>query len=129
MKDFILFLKSKRFRIHFIISILIGVLILWVSFKSLNSYTHHGELISVPDFASVKIENLDKFIADKNLKYEIIDSVFDANAGSGVVIKQDPEKNSSVKQNRTIYLTVSSKLPPLVKMPTWWMPPCARHWP
>ena len=77
MNDFILFFKSKRFRIHFIASILIGDLVLWISFKSLNVYTHHGETISVPDFANIKTEDLDKFIADKNLKYEVIDSVFD----------------------------------------------------
>ena len=117
MNDIILFLKSKQFRIHFIISLLAGGLVLWLSFKYLSIYTHHGETISVPDFSNIKTENLDKFIADKNLKYEVIDSVFDATVGAGVVIKQDPEKNSDVKQNRTIYLTVSAKLPPLIKMP------------
>ena len=117
MKDFILFLKSKRFRNHFIISILVGGLALWLSFKSLGIYTHHGEAIVVPDFANIKTEDLDKFIKGKSLRYEVIDSVFDQKAAVGVVIKQDPEKNSSVKQNRTIYLTVSAKLPPLIKMP------------
>lgn len=117
MNDLFLFLKSKQFRVHFIISILVGGLILWISFKSLNVYTHHGETIVVPDFSNVKIDELDKFIADKTLKYQIIDSVFDSKVAAGVVIKQDPEMNASVKQFRTVYLTVSSKLPPLVKMP------------
>ena len=117
MKDLVLFLKSKPFRVHFIISLLVGGLVLWISFKSLNVYTHHGETIEVPDFANIKTEALNEFIAGKNLKYEIIDSVFDAKAAVGVVIKQDPEKNSAVKQNRIIYLTVSAKLPPLIKMP------------
>ena len=118
MKDVILFLKSSRFRIHFIVSLLLGCLILWLSFKWLDSYTHHGEAITVPDFSHIKIEELDRFIADKNLKYHIIDSVFNAKVPAGVVIKQDPEKKSLVKQNRIIYLTVSAKLPPLVKMPS-----------
>jgi len=117
MKDLFQFFKSKQFRIHFTISLLVGALVLWISFKSLDVYTHHGETIVVPDFANVKIAELDAFIADKTLKYQVIDSVFDAKVAPGVVIKQDPEKNSSVKQNRTVYLTVSAKLPPLVKMP------------
>ncbi len=117
MKDLILFLKTKRFRNHFMLSILIGGLILWLSFRSLSIYTHHGETIMVPDFTNVKTGDLDKFITDKNLRYEVIDSVFDQKSAIGVVIKQDPEKKSSVKQNRTIYLTVSAKLPPLIKMP------------
>lgn len=117
MKDLILFLRSKQFRIHFIISLLVGVLVLWISFKSLSVYTHHGETIVVPDFFNVKAQDLDAFIVGKNLKYQVIDSVFDSHVAPGVVVKQDPEKNSAVKQNRIIYLTVSAKLPPLVKMP------------
>lgn len=116
-KKIILFLKIKRFGIHFIISLAIGFLILWGVFKSLGSFTHHGETISVPDFSGLKMEELDKFISGKQLRYEIIDSVYDSQVKGGTVVKQDPEKNSSVKQNRTIYLTVSSKLPPLIKMP------------
>ena len=116
-KSIILFLKSKRFRVHFIISLCAGFLILWLSFKSLSMYTHHGESITVPDFANVKTEQLDIFVSDKKLRYEIIDSVYDAKVAGGVVIKQDPEKNSAVKQNRTVYLTVSAKMAPLVKMP------------
>jgi beta-lactam-binding protein with PASTA domain len=117
MNDLILFFKSKQFRVHFLISILAGALVLWVSFKYLSIYTHHGETFVVPDFANVKTEDLDKFISGKSLKYEIIDSVFASGVQPGVVIKQDPEMNSAVKRNRTVYLTVSAKLPPLVKMP------------
>lgn len=117
MNDLFLFLKSKQFRVHFVISVLVGGLVLWISFKSLNVYTHHGETIVVPDFSNVKTDDLAKFISDKTLKCQIVDSVFDSKVASGVVIKQDPEMNAAVKQNRTVYLTVSSKLPPLVKMP------------
>jgi beta-lactam-binding protein with PASTA domain len=117
MKDIFLFLKSKRFRIHFIISLFAGFIIFWCSFKSLSIFTHHGITITVPDFANVKTEDLDKFISGKQLRYEVIDSVFASKVAAGVVIKQDPEKNSSVKQNRIVYLTVSAKMPPLVKMP------------
>jgi eukaryotic-like serine/threonine-protein kinase len=117
MKNFILFLKSKQFRLHITLSVLAGLILLWIFFKSLNLYTRHGETIAVPDLCNVKTEDLNKFITGKRIKYEIIDSVYDAEAASGVVLKQDPEKNSFVKENRTIYLTVSSKLPPLVKMP------------
>lgn len=116
-KSIFLFLKSKRFRVHFVISMLAGAIVLWASFKWLAIFTHHGETIIVPDFSNIKTEELDTFVSGKNIKYEVIDSVYDAKVAEGVVIKQDPEKNSSVKQNRIIYLSVSSKLPPLVKMP------------
>ncbi|MEK6616680.1 MAG: PASTA domain-containing protein [Bacteroidota bacterium] len=117
IKSILLFLKSKRFRVHFIISIFWGAMVLWGTFKWLGIFTHHGETIIVPDFSAIKTEELAQFVSGKNIRYEVIDSVFDAKVDGGVVIKQDPEKNSSVKQNRIIYLSVSAKLPPLVKMP------------
>lgn len=94
-----------------------GISVLWIAFKSLGSYTHHGESITVPDLSGIEISQLERVISEKKLRYQIIDSVFDPKNKGGIVLKQDPEKNSSVKQNRIVYLTVSAKLPPLVKMP------------
>jgi hypothetical protein len=108
VKQLLLFLKSTRFRVHFVIAVMLGCVIFWISFKSLAIYTHHGETITVPDFSNVKVADLNKFIAGTRLKYQIIDSVFYPNVAAGIVIKQDPEKNSSVKQNRIVYLTVSA---------------------
>jgi len=116
-KSLLLFLKSKRFRVHFIISVLLSIAVFWIAFKSLGTYTHHGESITVPDLSGVEIYQLDKIISENKLRYQIIDSVFEPKNKGGIVIKQDPEKNSSVKQNRTVYLTVSATMPPLVKMP------------
>jgi beta-lactam-binding protein with PASTA domain len=117
MNNLILFLKSKTFRIHILLYCIVVVLIFWGALSALSHYTHHGETIVVPDFSNLKIEVLPQFISDKKLRYQIIDSVYDPKIVGGVVIKQDPEKNSRVKQNRIIYLTVSAKMPPLVKMP------------
>lgn len=117
LKSLIIFLRSKRFRVHFILSIGIGAFIIWGALKALDMYTDHKEYIPVPDFSEINAENLGKFAADNRLRYEIIDSVYDPKIKGGIVIKQDPEKNSQVKENRIIYLTVSAKSAPLVKMP------------
>jgi beta-lactam-binding protein with PASTA domain len=42
------------------------------------------------------------------LKYEIIDSVFDESKQKGVVVNQDPLPNTDVKKNRKVYLTINS---------------------
>ena len=117
MKDLFAFIISKRFLVHFSIWVLLVILIFWGSFKALSSFTHHGEMIQVPDFYAVRMNALDSFISDKRVRFEIIDSVYDAEIVPGTVVKQEPEKGSSVKENRIIYLTVSSTLPPFVKMP------------
>ncbi|MGQ0827084.1 MAG: PASTA domain-containing protein [Bacteroidota bacterium] len=111
------FLKSKTFLKHIIIySVVVGLLI-WGLLSWLGSTTNHGETIKVPDFTAVKIADLDKFVADKSIRYLVIDSVYDTKSKPGIVIKQEPESNAEVKEGRTIYLYVTSILPPSIQMP------------
>ena len=93
-----------------------GILI-WSLLSWLSSTTNHGETIKVPDFTNIKIAELDKFISGKNIRYLVIDSIYDTKAKPGVVIKQEPEPNAEVKEGRTIYLYVTSILPPSIQMP------------
>ena len=103
MKDFFLFIKSKAFFKHFAIAILSLVILLWILFKLLGIYTHHGETAIVPDFKGQFISDLDKFIEGKHIRYTIIDSVYEPQEKPGMVLKQEPEANSEVKHNRIIY--------------------------
>ena len=111
------FIKSKVFFKNLGISILGALLFFWLVFRWLGCYTEHGETIPVPDFNNVKITELDNFIQDKDVNYEIIDSIYDVKREKGVVIRQEPEANTQVKRNRTIYLYVTAVLPPMVEMP------------
>ena len=117
MKDFFLFIKSKAFFKHFAIAILSLVILLWILFKLLGIYTHHGETAIVPDFKGQFISDLDKFIEGKHIRYTIIDSVYEPQEKPGMVLKQEPEANSEVKHNRIIYLYVTSTQPPQIVMP------------
>jgi beta-lactam-binding protein with PASTA domain len=80
-------------------------------------YTDHGDVVSVPDFVGKNISELDKFIDGKDINYRIIDSIYSPEEKPGVVVSQDPIKEESVKKNRTIYLYVTSVLPPQITMP------------
>lgn len=117
MKDFLAYLKSVTFFKHIGLAILSLGIVLWIAFKLLSTYTHHGETAEVPDFKNKTIAELDQFIEDKNVRYTIIDSIYDPEEKSGIVIKQDPEAKSLVKHNRTIYLYVTSTQPPQIVMP------------
>jgi beta-lactam-binding protein with PASTA domain len=117
MKDFFAFLKSKQFLKHFLIALVSLVVALWLLFKFLNVYTHHGETAEVPDFKGKTIAELDNFIQNKNVRYLIIDSIYDPKETAGIVIKQDPEPKSQVKHNRMIYLYVTSTQAPQTAMP------------
>ena len=111
------FIKSKIFFLNLAIYAVTLALLLWVVITSLSSYTSHGATIKVPDFKGIKLSELDKFTSDKNIRYQIIDSIYDAKAPKGSVIKQEPEFNAEVKEGRIVYLYVTTKLPPSVQMP------------
>jgi len=117
IKGIFQFLKSKTFFIHLAIYIVVAGLLLWCVITWLGSYTSHGKTIKVPDFSGIKINDIDKLIAGKNMSFLIIDSVYDAKAIKGTVIRQEPEANADVKEGRTIYLYVTSTQPPKVQMP------------
>jgi len=117
MKDFFAFIKSKTFFKHLLIALVSLILLLWILFKLLGVYTHHGETAEVPDFKGKTITELENFITDKHVRYLIIDSIYDPEEKAGIVIKQDPEPKSLVKHNRLIYLYVTSTQAPQIAMP------------
>jgi len=111
------FFTSKIFLVNFALTLLFMTAVFVFTYKYLNSYTHHGESISVPDLRGLKRERLESFVSDKHLRYSIVDSIFELDKPAGIVVDQDPIPDSKVKEGRTIYLTVNAGLPPKVKMP------------
>jgi beta-lactam-binding protein with PASTA domain len=117
MKEFFSFLKSKQFFIQ--LGIILGIifLILFGTIKWLSSYTQHGEYVEVPDFKGKTVQELTDFVRDKDVTYQIIDSIYDPKEKTGIVLRQDPEANSKVKHNRTVYLYVTGMVAPQIIMP------------
>ncbi len=110
-------LKSSQFWKHLIVSSLVALTVLGISFLVLNVYTKHGDEVVVPDFEGIYIKDLDKFIEDHNVRYEIVDSIYNIEKAKGTVADQDPEAGSKVKPERLIYLTVYAKLNQKTAMP------------
>jgi beta-lactam-binding protein with PASTA domain len=111
------FLKSKVFFINLAIALLFVVAIVWGIFKYIDSYTNHGETISVPSLEGLSVSEIESILKEKNLRYNILDSIFIEKAEKGVVLEQNPLADELVKENRTIYITVSKVIPPKISMP------------
>jgi beta-lactam-binding protein with PASTA domain len=116
-KGLLEFIKSKTFLKHLLFYIIAVALVCWIISFWLGSYTSHGVYIKVPDFTGVKLADLDKFVSDKQVKYLVIDSIYDTKAPQGTVIKQEPLPKEEVKDGRTIYLYVNLVMPPSLQMP------------
>lgn len=110
--------SRKDLFIHIgIILALIAVLFLGFFFIYLPFTTNHGESITVPDLKEMKVEDLESYLDSHDLRYEVSDCTFVANMPPLSVISQYPKPGSKVKENRKIYVTVSSRTAPLIKMP------------
>lgn len=91
-------------------------MILFVAFFSLRYYTKHGQGLSVPALKGLAFTEAVSQLEGLGLRYEV-DSVYIMDTPPGTVIDQDPNANTFVKDNRTIYLTVSMNTAPNVKFP------------
>jgi eukaryotic-like serine/threonine-protein kinase len=117
MSSFISYIRSKQFFIQLAVIIVLIVLVFFGTLRFLSSYTKHGEFVVVPDFVGKQIPELESFVTDKRVAYQIIDSIYDPAEKPGIVLRQDPEAESKVKHNRTVYLYVTGMVPPQIAMP------------
>lgn len=110
------FLTKKNFYLHLAIILLLSFIIAWATFKSLDSYTRHGEVYSVPDFRGQYYHT----VVEQNkqlFKFVLMDSVYQKDAPSGSIIQQDPLPGSRVKQGRNIYYVIVAQTAERVAMP------------
>ena len=61
------------------------------------------------------MDDIKDFIEKKDLRYEVSDSAFEIGKPPLTVIAQYPKAGVKVKENRKIYITITSKMPPIVK--------------
>lgn len=115
--DFLRFLTSKMFLRHLALALAIGIILLLGTLLWLRIYTHHGQAITVPDMTGLTLAEVDDVTHSRNLRYEVIDSIFASDMPRGTVLKQNPRQGSNVKKNRKIFLTMNAVNPEMVTMP------------
>ncbi|RYF85737.1 MAG: PASTA domain-containing protein [Chitinophagaceae bacterium] len=112
------FITHRPFWLNLLVAVALGLLIIFIILKALGSITQHGEYLTVPSVLGKKTEDAIKFLEDKGFEVQIQDSVYVDSTKMGIVLKQLPDPNSTVKINRVIFLTVNRVTLPLVDMPS-----------
>ena len=80
--------------------------------------TNHGETITVPNVEGLPVNELDDFLKKRNLRFEVTaDSSYSPAFQPLAVLRQVPAPNTTVKENRKIYVTLNAATPPKVRMP------------
>lgn len=83
----------------------------------LGIMTNHGAYLTVPSVVGKKTDEAVKFLESKGFEVVIKDSVYTDTAKNGIVLKQIPDPNSTVKINRTVLITVNRITLPMIDMP------------
>lgn len=114
------FLTGRALWINVVLILLSWVAIIWGTLSYFNSYTKKGEEVAVPTFVSNNISDVPALIGSIDLKYEVIDSLYNPDLIEGTVVYQDPLPTDStsvkVKKGRTVKLRVT-KQTRLVEIP------------
>lgn len=114
------FLISKRFLINLGIIILLYVLAYFILRGCLNSATNHDEKVEVPNLVGKNQSELAGILEPLELKYIVLDSIYDPSKPEGTILEQTPKDSKSteifVKSGRTVRVRVSKKMK-LVEVP------------
>lgn len=100
------FLKSGLFIRNIVIMLVIAVLLVITLLLWMNVYTRHSNSITVPDFRTMTIDQVEKICFERNLRYQIVDSTYNTSVPKGTVLEQNPPALFKVKKERTIFLTI-----------------------
>ncbi len=112
------FITTKPLWVNVLVAISLVALLLFCVLQLLGSITNHGKYLSVPSVVGKKTSDAIKFLEDKGFDVVIQDSIYTDTAKMGIVLKQLPDPNSTVKINRTVQITVNRLTLPLIDMPS-----------
>lgn len=105
-----------------LLSVLVAVVIFFTIgisyfYMYLPSTTNHGESITVPNVEGMNISELEDFLIQRNLRYEVNDSSYSSQYAPLTILKQYPAPGTKVKENRKIFISVNRITPPTVPIP------------
>ena len=111
------FITQKPLWINVLTAVTLMTLLVLIFFGSLDYITKHGDYQKVPAVIGQDLNAATRLLQSKGFEVEVQDSIFVDSLPRLSVTRQTPEGNSTVKANRTIYLTINRAMPPLVEMP------------
>jgi len=107
-KDLFKFIYSKIFLIQVVIAIAMLVILSYVALQWLESTTNHHQHIVVPSLSKKTLDEVQKVLEEKDLRFEVQDSAnFNPDYPRYSIIEQNPVAGSEVKKNRKIYVTLN----------------------
>lgn len=117
LKNFFTGKSGVKFWVNICLMVFVIVAIPILVLYMLDSFTHHGEKIEVPNVVGKSVYDAEVMLKDRDLMAMVIDSVYDKRAPKGSVLEQSPRPGYEVKGGRMIYLIVNLKGEPMAQLP------------
>jgi eukaryotic-like serine/threonine-protein kinase len=111
------FITDRPFWVNLLAAAALGLLLIFFTLQMLGWITKHGEYLTVPAVKGKPTDEAIKLLESKGFDVTIQDSIFTDTLQRGIVIKQLPDADATVKVNRTVFLTVNRYMPPMIIMP------------
>lgn len=111
------FITNKSIWVNLLAAISLAILLVFLVLQLLGWITKHDEYLTVPGVIGKDYQQSIALLESEGFDVVIQDSIFTDTLSRGVVVKQLPDSNATVKINRTVFLTVNRYLPPMVIMP------------
>lgn len=103
--------------LHLIAMAVLALLLAFITFKWLDSYTHHNEAYQVPDVRGMQLSEAIDVLGKQKLGYAVQEYKYKAGAKDGEVLEQSPESEALVKEGRKIYLVLNTTEAPKFGIP------------
>jgi beta-lactam-binding protein with PASTA domain len=111
------FITGKPLWINILFGVVLIFILLFVFLLSLDFFTRHGKTLTIPSVTNLSLEDAEKTLKAQGFDIEIQDSIYSDTAAPLSVLRQFPDAEAVVKQNRTVYLTINRAVAPTIEMP------------
>jgi beta-lactam-binding protein with PASTA domain len=111
------FITGKPLWINILFALVLVFIILFLFLLSLDFFTRHGKTLSIPAVMNMPLAQAEKVLTDQGFDIVIQDSIYSDSAAPLSVLRQFPDADAVVKENRTVYLTINRAIAPAIDMP------------
>lgn len=111
------FITGKPLWVNILTGLGVVILLIIIFLQSLQWITRHDKTLTIPNVTGRSYEQAKQALEAEGFEVQIQDSIYNDTAAPASVLRQFPDADALVKVNRTVYLTVNRKVPPLIDMP------------
>ena len=116
-KDFFRKIFSVRLLANLAAMLLVVVLLCFGVKTGIDIYTHHGEVIRVPDVRHKLFADAEHILTAEGLGVAVSDTGYVKTLPPDCILEQSPEPGKGVKSARMVYVVINSSHSPMLTVP------------